>query len=199
MSVTNPWLDLFNGQDLTGWKAIGNADAWSVDNGTIKCTPAKGRLLCTVEQFNDFELDLEYKTEPEVNSGVFFRISDLEDCVHTGLEVQILDTIGKEELTNKDAGALYDMLAPRLNAVKPAGQWNRLRILAKGPIVEVDLNAQRVLDVNIDDWDTPGKNPDGSTNKFVKHAWKDLPKRGHIGLQDHNGVAWFRNIRLKVL
>ncbi|MBN1673350.1 MAG: DUF1080 domain-containing protein [Kiritimatiellae bacterium] len=191
--------ELFNGKDLTGWKATGNPGAWGVEDGMIKCTPAKGGNLCTEAQYGDFELTLEYKTEPKVNSGVFFRISDLKDCVHTGLEIQILDTHGKTELGAHDSGALYDMLAPKVNAVKPAGEWNTMRIMANGPKMEIDLNGRRVVEASIDDWNTPGKNPDGTPNKFVKHAWKDLPKRGHIGLQDHNGVIWFRNIRLREL
>ena len=191
--------ELFNGKDLTGWKATRNPDAWGVEDGMIKCTPAKGGNLCTEDQFGDFELELEYKTEPQVNSGVFFRIVDLNDCVHTGYEIQILDTHGKQELGTHDSGALYDMLAPRVNAVKPAGEWNSMRIRAQGAEVQVDLNDQRVIEANVDDWDTPGKNPDGTDNKFTKHAWKDLPKRGHIGLQDHNGVIWFKNIRIKQL
>lgn len=193
------WKDLFNGRDLDGWKATGNPDAWGVEDGMIKCTPAKGGNLCTQQQYADFELCLEYKTEPDVNSGVFFRISDLEDCVHTGLEIQILDTHGKQELSKKDSGALYDMVEPEVNAVKPAGEWNSMRVKAQGPAMEIDLNDQRVVTANIDDWHTPGKNADGTENKFTKHAWKDLPKRGHIGLQDHNGIVWFRNIRLRTI
>ena len=192
------WKDLFDGSTLAGWKATGNADAWSVDDGMIKCTPNKGGNLCTEEQYGDFELLLEYKTEPKTNSGVFFRISDLADCVHTGFEIQILDTHGKEEMGSHDSGALYDLVAPKVNAVKPAGEWNTMRVQAKGKDIEVDLNETRVVEADIDLWDTAGKNPDGTPNKF-KYAWKDMPKRGHIGLQDHNGEIWFRNIRLREL
>ena len=60
------------------------------------------------------------------------------------------------------------------------------------------MNGQRVQDLNLDDWKTPEKNPDGSKNKF-KTALKDLPRTGHIGFQDHGHDVWYRNIRLKKL
>jgi len=184
---------LFDGQTLSGWTATGNPDGWVVEDGMIKCLAEKGGYLATEDQFEDFELHLEYRTLPDVNSGVFFRWSDLADPVHTGLEIQILDTHGKTELCKKDSGALYDLVAPKVNAVKPAGQWNTLRLKCQGPMIEVDLNGLRVLDVDIDAFDTAGMSPDGAPNKF-KYAWKDMPRRGHIGLQDHNGVIWFRNL-----
>lgn len=192
------WQELFNGENLDGWKATGNADGWTVEDGLIKCLAQKGGYLATNGQFENFELTLEYKTEPDVNSGIFFRWSDISDPVHTGLEIQILDTYGKAPMDKHDSGALYDLVAPKVNAVKPAGEWNDMRVKCDGPMIEVDLNGQRILDVNIDDYDTPGQSPDGEPNKF-KYAWKNLPRLGRIGLQDHNGVIWFRALRVREL
>jgi len=166
--------------------------SWNED-GMIKCLALKGGYLATEAQFEDFELQLEYRTLPDVNSGVFFRWSHLADPVHTGLEIQILDTYDKTDLGNHDSGALYDLVPPKVNAVTPAGEWNTLHLKCQGPSIECDLNGQRVLDVDIDAFDTVGVNPDGGPNKF-KYAWKTMPRRGHIGLQDHNGVIWFRNL-----
>jgi len=196
--ANDEWKVLFNGKDLEGWKATGNAEGWTVDDGTILCLAQKGGYLYTLEQFEDFELELEFRTEPKVNSGIFFRWSDLEDPVHTGLEVQILDTCGQEPLTRHHCGALYGLVAPEMDAARPAGEWNQMILLCKGPFVELDLNGQRVLDVDIDQWDMPGVNPDGSANKF-KYAWKDMSKCGYLGLQDHGGRIWFRNIRIREL
>ena len=60
------------------------------------------------------------------------------------------------------------------------------------------MNGKKVIDVNIDDWKEPNKNPDGSKNKF-KIALKDLPKNGHFGLQYHGQPVWFRSIKINSL
>ena len=197
--MSNPWKELFNGENLDGWKTTGRPGGWTVDEGAILCTVQGGDYLYTLEQFEDFDLELEFRTEPGVNSGVFFRWSDLEDPVHTGLEIQILDTpAGKEPTGTHKCGALYDMVAPEVNAARPVGEWNRMRLSCKGPAIQVELNGERVIQADIDQWDTPGKNPDGSDNKF-KYAWKDMPRCGHLGLQDHGGRVWFRHVRIREL
>lgn len=88
------------------------------------------------------------------------------------------------------------MMAPSEIACNPPGEWNNMKIRAEGPQIKVEHNGIEVVNVNINDWDQPGVNPDGSENKF-KYAWKDMPQKGHIGLQDHNGVLWFREIKIK--
>lgn len=198
-------IELFNGTDLTGWRDHKNPDLWSVEDGMIVGNSEVGKMsnLSTIEQYGDFVLELEYLADEQVNSGVFLRVSNLEDEVHTGLEIQILDTFGKEPpLARNDSGALYDLVAPQENAVRPAGEWNRMKLTCRGPIVEVELNGRAVVKANLELFDVPGKNPDGSTNKF-KYAWKTMPRTGHIGLQSHGAMdrisgrkIRFRNLRL---
>jgi hypothetical protein len=62
----------------------------------------------------------------------------------------------------------------------------------------VILNGMVIQDVNIDRWDTSGRNPDGGENKFTA-ALKDLPRKGHLGFQDHGTPVWYRNVRVKPL
>jgi len=201
------WRELFNGVNLDGWEDFKNPHLWSVEDGTIVGVAELKKMsnLSADAQFGDFELSLEYNADPKVNSGVFVRVSDLANEVHTGLEIQILDSYDTETPDKHDSGALYDMIAPKVNAVRPAGEWNVYRIVCQGPLLTIDLNGQRTVDANLDDFHTVGLNPDGTKNKF-KHAWKTMPRRGHIGLQTHPGIGKisgvkirFRNIRVREL
>ena len=97
------------------------------------------------------------------------------------------------------------MIAPSSNALRPAGEWNQMRMCCEGARVEVELNGVQVVEADIDQFDTPGMNPDGTKNKF-KYAWKTMPRVGHIGLQTHGGMYGvsdvkirFRNLVLKTL
>lgn len=190
---------LFDGRTLTGWEATGSPESWSVDGDSILCTANRsGKCLATTEQFEDFILSLEFRMDPGSNSGVFVRWSNLEDPVNTGIEIQILDSYGETTLVKNSCGALYGLVAPRVAAYRPAGQWNDLTIACDGPLISVRLNGVDIAEADLDQWTVPGMNPDGTTNKF-RYAWSEVPRRGHIGLQDHNGRVWFRNIRIKVL
>ena len=192
-------IELFNGRDLTGWEDHKNPHLWTVEDGMIVGISEAGKMsnLSTQDQYGDFELSLEYNADAKVNSGVFLRVSDLDDEVHTGLEIQILDTYGKElPLDRGDSGALYDMIAPSANALKPAGEWNQMRMRCDGPQVAVELNGVQVVDADLDLFDTPGQNPDGSSNKF-KYAWKTMPRAGHIGLQTHAGMGGLSDVKIR--
>ena len=192
-------IELFNGRDLTGWEDHKNPHLWTLEDGMIIGISEAGKMsnLSTQAQYGDFELRLEYNADAKVNSGVFLRVSDLDDEVHTGLEIQILDTYGKElPLDRGDSGALYDMIAPSANALKPAGEWNQMRMRCDGPQVAVELNGVQVVDADLDLFDTPGQNPDGSSNKF-KYAWKTMPRAGHIGLQTHAGMGGVSDVKIR--
>ena len=171
------WISLFDGETLNGWGATGKAEGWVIDDGSILCTVQGGKYLYTEQQYDNFILALDYKTEPKVNSGIFIRWADLDDPVQSGLEIQILDTHGKAPTTNHDCGALYDALGPTRNTCKPAGEWNTMTITCDGSIVAVTLNDEEIVRADLDDWDTPHKNPDGSRNKF-SIALKDFPRGG---------------------
>ncbi|NKB70453.1 MAG: DUF1080 domain-containing protein [Candidatus Latescibacteria bacterium] len=192
-------IKLFNGRDLTGWEDHKNPHLWTVENDMIVCTSEAGKMsnLSTQAQYSDFELTFEYNADAKVNSGVFLRVSDLNDEVHTGLEIQILDTYGKEPPLGKgDNGALYDMIEASTNPLKPAGEWNRMRLRCEGPRVEVELNGVQVVEADLDLFDTPGVNLDGTNNKF-KYAWKTMPRTGHIGLQTHAGMGGLSDVKIR--
>jgi len=142
----------------------------------------------------DFVLDFDYKLSKGCNSGVFIRVSDLSDPVNTGIEVALDDTTGTGM---HDPGALYDLVAPKENAQKPAGEWNHMTITAKGPKIAVVLNDARVSTIDLDEWNEPGKRPDGSSHKFSNVAIGKLPRTGYFGFQDHGSDCWFKNIKIK--
>lgn len=192
------WITLFDGKTLDGWGTTGKLESWDVEGGCIVLKERGGDYLYTLGQYDDFELSIDFKTEEKVNSGVFFRWTDLKDPVQTGIEMQILDTYGREPARKNDCGAVYDVMAPTRNTCKPAGQWNTAVIMCNGSIITIELNGEKIIDMDLSKWTEPGKNPDGTPNKF-KQAYKNMVNKGHIGLQDHGGKVWFRNIYLKPL
>ena len=189
----------------TGWKDIiapdlSNMDApknnWRFDDGALTLDPIKkGSALWTKDQYGNFVLDFEFKLSPESNSGVFIRTQDHQWL--PWIEVQVEDSYGKP-IDKHICGGIYDIKEPTTNAVLPAGQWNRMTIMADNAVVCVVLNNEPVVTINLDDWTEAHQNPDGTANKFDV-AYKDLPRNGFIGLQDHGGEVWYRNIRIKEL
>jgi len=95
-----------------------------------------------------------------------------------------------------DTGAVYDLSPPVRNAMKPAGQWNHIQITCDGPKLLVELNGEQVNSLDLDQFTEPFIRPDGSRHKFDV-AFKDHPRKGYIGLQDHGQDCWFKNIKLR--
>ncbi|EDM24811.1 hypothetical protein LNTAR_09951, partial [Lentisphaera araneosa HTCC2155] len=95
-------------------------------------------------------------------------------------------------------GSLYDAKEPSSITVKPDGEWNTMVLTCEGPNIKVVLNGVEIQNLNIEEWDTPKKNPDGSKNKF-KIPLKDLPRKGHFGLQYHGHPVWYRKLSIKEL
>ncbi|MED5281639.1 MAG: DUF1080 domain-containing protein, partial [Verrucomicrobiota bacterium] len=154
-----------------------------------------GGIIWSKEQFDDFEISLQYKTSNMANSGLFFR-TDPKNAVQGGFEIQIASPgiySGKHVV-----GSLYDAKEPMVEAGKPDGEWNRLKLICNESEFTAHLNGKKIIDLNIDDWNEPNKNPDGSKNKF-KVALNELPQKGHFGLQYHGQPVWFRNIKIKPL
>lgn len=192
------WRLLFDGKTLDGWKATGNAEGWIVQDGVIANTLKGGGCLATNEKYGNFKLSAEFKMDKNCNSGIFFRWANLNDPVQTGIEMQILDSYGKDKPDKHDCGAIYDCLEPSKQAAKPAGEWNKIVLTCRNNMVWVDLNGKRIIYMNLDRWTTPHQNPDGTRNKF-NTAYKDMPRVGYIGLQDHGHKVWFKNIKIKAL
>ncbi len=189
-----PWRPLFNGSDLTGWQC--KPGSWKVENGELVCVG--GSYIWTEDRFGDFMLEFEFKIPEQGNSGVFFRTANIADPVQTGIEFQVYDTYGQEPPSRNHCGAIYDCLAPKVQAVGKPGEWNHAVLICRGPWIDAHMNGHQIIQMNLDEWTEPNKNPDGSPNKYGT-AYKDMPRVGYIGLQDHGNPIWYRNIRVKPL
>ncbi len=189
------WLPLFDGSDLSAWQNRDGGppgDGWVIEDHVVTLRNPRTGYLWTREQFGDFVLELEYKTQG--NSGVFFRTGNLRDHVQTGLEMQVHRPT--DNLNRGSVGGIYDALAPSKNAATDG--WNHVVLQARGSRITIDMNGERIIDADLDDWTEPRRNPDGSPNKY-RTALKDFPREGYIGLQDHGDVVSYRNIRIRPL
>ncbi len=187
------WISLFDGKSLDKWDC--KKGGWHVEDGVIAWRKKAG-FLWSKQKYGNFVLDLEFKLAKKTNSGVFIRTASRKHWLNTGIEVQILDSARKKNLGKHDCGAIYDCMAPSKNAVKEPGKWNRMIINCRDNIVRVELNGEQIIDMDLNRWTKPHQNPDGSKNKF-KNAYRDMPRKGYIGFQDHKKPVWFRNIRIK--
>jgi hypothetical protein len=81
---------------------------------------------------------------------------------------------------------------------KPVGEWNHMTITCDKNLIIVEFNGEKVTTMDMDQFVEKNKRPDGSMHKF-DIAYKDHPRKGYIGLQDHGGECWYKNIKLKPL
>lgn len=195
------WVLLFDGKTLDGWKtSSGRPSRVPVEDGAINPHGSGGYMMIHEKTWSDFVLSLDFKISKGCNSGVFIRTFPLtprpgKDVGFNGIEVAIDDTTAAGY---HDTGALYDLVKPSRNAMKPVGEWNHLVITCDGPRITVELNGEAVTRMDLDQWTAPNRRPDGSEHKF-DIAYRDHPRSGYIGLQDHGSPCWFKNIKIKPL
>jgi hypothetical protein len=190
--------------------------AWEIEgDGSMVCRmeSTKGKdgkehlrskgYIWTKGVYGDFDLRLLYKLSQGANSGVFYRANP-KDPVQDGFEVQLMDNKGFLQAHNRELpprklnGSFYDGIGAPKDFSKPIGQWNNFHLRCEGPVVTCHINGNLCFQVNVEDWDKPGQNPDGSANKF-KIALKDFPRTGHIGFQNHGQVVWFKDVSINRL
>ncbi len=195
------WILLFDGKTLDGWMTSGEQPSKTpVEDGTLNPHKCGGYMLIHKEPRDNFILSLDFQLSPKCNSGVFLRTFPLKprpgkDVGFNGLEIALDDTTGAGY---HDTGALYDLAKPTKNAMKPTGEWNRMVITCNQSRISVELNGEKVTETDLAKFTEPNKRPDGTPHKFDV-AYKDHPRKGYFGLQDHGAPCWFKNIKLKVL
>jgi hypothetical protein len=195
------WLLLFDGKTTNGWmNSDRTAPRTAVVDGALNPHKAGHYMLVHTQQWENFVLSLDFKISKGCNSGIFVRTYSLnprpgKDVGFNGIEIAIDDTTVSGF---HDTGALYDLVKPTRNAMKPAGEWNHTVITCRDSRIEVSLNGEKVTETDLAMFREPYKRPDGSAHKFDV-AWNEHPRRGYIGLQDHGKSCWFKNIKLKPL
>lgn len=195
------WQLLFDGKTTKGWISIKGEPLpeMQVQQGALNPHPCN-YMLVYEKPLENYVLALDFKISPKCNSGIFIRTSSLtsrsgRDVGFNGIEIAIDDT---KQNGFHDTGAIYDLVHPSVNAMKPVGEWNHIEITSNNNLIEVLLNEKVVTRMDLDDWPTENKRPDGSSHKFDV-AYKAHPRTGYIGLQDHGSDCWYRNIKLKLL
>ena len=168
---------------------------WHIVDGVL--TPKGKGTVWSNQNFEDFELSLNFKTSNFANGGVFLR-GNVNNPIQGSLEIQIASQNMFLNEPKRMVGALYSAKEPKLNAVLPSGSWNSMNIMCLGSLLKVFLNDKLVIDLNLDNWDEPGKNPDGTKNLY-KTPLKELPKKGKIGFQCLKNKVWYRNVVVKPL
>ena len=205
----NDWVMLFDGKSMDNWRGYGiddNFPEWSIEGETLKFTPSEegGKNIITKKQYKNFMLSLEWKASKNGNSGVFWSIHEdltkFKEPYQTAPEIQILDNEGHPDRFDEThrAGSLYDMIPCPTEHINPAGEWNWmvLEVNQDANQAKVRMNGKEVIKFPLhgEVWD---KMIAGS--KF--NGWEGFGeyRTGHIGLQDHNDIVWFKNIKIKEL
>jgi hypothetical protein len=187
---------IFNGKDLAGWKATGKADAWAAEGGAIVCKGGGGGYLLTEKEYGNFELRFQYRWEKEGgNSGVGLRTPAKGDPAYAGMEIQLIDDEGWEKVHKfklapyQHTGSIYDVEPAKLQANKPIGEWNTVRIVCKGKDVLIEQNGKELVKANLGDYkDKAEKNHPGLKRE-----------KGHLGFQSYNIKVEFKDVVIKEL
>lgn len=195
-------VSLFDGTSLSAWRGY-KSDAvpagWKIADRALTKDGSVGDLV-SKDEFGDFDLELEWKIGEAGNSGIFYRGTEEYDHIYwSAPEYQLLDDIkaadNKTRLTC--AGAAYAVYPSPEGHLKPVGDWNAARIVARGPHVEHWLNGVKLLEYELGspDWTARVK-----ASKFAVYPNYGRAPRGHLALQgDHAGSLAFRNIRIRRL
>lgn len=208
------WTTLFDGTSFEGWHFYNGGEVvgepWKIEDGSMVLYPPETRPeganynLVTDKEFTDFVLTLEWNIAEGGNSGIFWGVNESEEYGQpyvTGPEIQVLDDERHPDAkngTDRLAGALYDMVSPSANVVKPAGEWNDVEVMINHKTNEgyIMLNGTKIVEFPVEGegWDALV-----ADSKFADWEGFGAFKTGKIGLQDHGDVVSFRNIKIKEL
>jgi len=206
------WELLFDGKSMDKFHTFNSESIdskWIIDGDAIKFNSkgkGKGGDLVTNEEYENFEFTLEWKISNCGNSGIFFNVQEGPNemqggdnfwaTYQSGPEMQILDNTCHPDtkFVTHRAGDLYDMIETKYYTVKPAGEWNKIRIVSDQGNMQFWQNGHKVVEFTMhdDSW-----NAMVAKSKFKD--WKEFGKfkSGHLAVQDHGDDVWFRNIKIR--
>ncbi|MFP4502817.1 MAG: family 16 glycoside hydrolase [Candidatus Hydrogenedentota bacterium] len=185
------WQTLFNGKSLEGWEVVGgDANGWAADDGLLYTTGEQGGgWLSTANTYADFELVLEFRVPEGGNSGVFIRAPHAGNPAFAGSEIQVLDDYADEYKNLKPwqfTGSVYATAAPEKRVTRPANEWQKMRVRAKGPEVTVWVNGRRVTTADLS----------AHEDKLEDHPGL-ARESGYIGLQNHGSRLDYRDLAIR--
>jgi hypothetical protein len=207
------WVSLLGDTSMAAWHTYGKGpvgSAWKLQNGELHLDASKkadwqsagGGDIVTNDEYETFDLKVEWKISRAGNSGIMFYVHEdttkYKYAWQTGPETQIADNKENEDgkLIKHRAGDLYDLMSIDKEIVNPAGKWNKTEVICNKGKLTILVNHEVVLQTTM--WDA-------NWNKLVAGSkFKEWPgfgtfKKGRIALQDHGADVWFKNVEIKRL
>lgn len=203
--IKQGWTLLFDGVSTKGWTTSAGKPVpagWEIKNGCISTVKGgKGGDIITEGEYSDFDFSADFNIEPSCNSGIKYLYTKYATGGNLGMEYQILDDKLAEDNKQENhlCGSFYDVLPVNAGKkkVNAPGEWNTIRIVSKGKKVEHWLNGVKILEFTRGDKTYTAAVALSKFNKTVPAF--GMVDKGHILLQEHGGVASFRNIKIKSL
>lgn len=211
--IAEGWKLLFDGKTSDGWrnayKEVFPENGWVIEDGILTVLASDGAEsqnggdIVTVDEYSNFDLQLEFKISEAANSGIKYYVAENEvgnNMSAIGLEFQILDDkkhpdakLGNHE-GSRTLSSLYDLIkASDDKRFYGVGKWNTARIISDQGHVEHHLNGVKVLE-----FERGSKEYRKLVSESKYKVWKDFgeAEAGHLLLQDHGDEVSFRSIKV---
>lgn len=195
------WTLLFDGKSTKGWHNFRKTTVgtgWVVTDGVLAVKDAHNAGdIVSDQQFDWFELSLDFNYEPGQNSGIIFHCTEQGEATwHSGPEIQIYDHEPAPE--TEITGYLYQLYKPKegVNAAKKAGEWNTMRIHISQKQCWTEINGVRYYEYVLD---SPEFKERVAKSKFAELPYFAKSNKGSIAIQGDHGLVSFRNIKIRPL
>jgi hypothetical protein len=179
------FIALFDGETLDGWVGVGGQlPGFQPVDGELHYVghmPGTNDIR-TTRRYSDFILRVEYAIVAGSNSGIFVRAPRTARYSKIGMEFQLMGDRGRP-VTRSSTGSIYDVVAARVDAQRPYGEWNEVEITLDGAYGKAIMNGEVLWEVDFDE------DPELAPRL----------REGFIALQTHTNEVKFRNVRLKEL